>query len=220
VWPIPRIANELIACVFTPRYLSISYLSPSPSGIYLKGYRRIPLVHAELEHSIICNSTFIRKHILAFIEHHKAYYATARFALCGPVVHEKITNKKTSIAGAHYSSYLYRLNAKEFHYIVSINRAIIMQYQLLAMGAGLYLDVITTPFIAHLKLYHTLHKSSFAHTKLAHDLRLHHHRIESIFDDDTVRRSLQIPKNSTLTIANERFFLLSSLGLFYLRRQQ
>jgi len=220
MWPIPRIVDESIACIFTPRYISISYLAPTQAGVYLKAYTRIPFISAELEHSIICNSTYIKKSINTFLKKHNAQHATAHFALCGPTIREKVTNKKTSISAADHSSYLYKLDGKEFHYTVSINQAVVMQYQLLAMATGLYLDTITTPFIAQLKLYQTLHGSSFAYTQLAQDLRLHHHRIENIFDDDVIARTLSMPKNLILNLANERSFLLSSLGIFYLRRQQ
>ncbi len=149
--------------------------------------------------------------------HHNAD-TPVNIALCGPSIHEKITAKKTVIDKAQHTSYLYTQDDKSIYYTTTINPALLMQYQLMAIASHIQLLTITTPFIAQLKLYQTVHGTAFRHAQLAHDLRIHNHRIEDIFTDNIIPRMMQLSPNVTFDLANERYFLLSSLGLFYLRR--
>ena len=217
MWPLPRISDESISCVFTPRSISISYLKLQKNKIILAAYQRTDFLHGELEHTLMCNPTKIQQIVRTFIAQNNAH-APVNIALCGPSIDEKITAKKRVIDNAQYTSYLYTQDDKSFYYTTTINPALIMQYQLMAIATQIQLLTITTPFIAQLKLYQTIHGTAFRHTQLAHDLCTHNHRIESIFTDDIITRMIHILPNVTFALANERCFLLSSLGLFYLRR--
>lgn len=184
----------------------------------MRAYQRIPFSNAQLEQSIVCNPTHIKQTLHHFISRNNARDATVHFALRGPRIVETITNKKSTIDSADYTSYLYTLDDKSFYYTVSINQALLMQYQLLTMEQYLHLATITTPFIAHLKLYQNMQGTLFAHTQLAHDLRLHNHRIEALFDDIDITTMIDIAKNVSIDVVKEFSFLVSSLGLLYLRR--
>jgi len=217
MWPLPKISNESISCIFTPRSLSFSYLILKKDRALLKAYSRIMFSHAELENTVICNFTKIKTMMYNFITQHN-YHAQVNIALCGPSIKEKITAKKATIGTAQHASYLYTHDDKSVYYTATINPALLMQYKLMSIAAQINVFTITTPFIAHLKLYQVIHGNAFRHTQLAYDLRTHNHRIETVFTNDMLARMVDISSNVTLDLANERPFLLPSLGLFYLRR--
>lgn len=216
MWPIPSITNNTIACIFTPRSITLSYFIPQQSTVLLQAYTHISFCNAELERNIICNPTVIKKIIHAFIKQHNAHNSITHFALCGPQVSEKISNKKRE--PSHYNSFLYTHNHKDFYYTATIDPLIIMQYQLIAIHHLLPLQTITTPFIAQLALYKTIQGTSFRYTQLADDLRTHNHHIERIIDYKTIMRYITVSSAVSFDIANEYYFLVSSLGLYYLRR--
>ena len=215
MWPIPRINQEIIGCTFTPRHLALAHIVADHQTPLLKAYTRITLRNAELEYATICNPTVITKAIHHFIEKYASSDCLAQFAICGPTVHEKITNKKVEIA---QSSYLYTHNNKDFHYTASIAPAVLAQYSLIALKHRLPLQTITTPFMAQLKLYQILQGNQFRYTEFAAQLRMHHHHIDQIIATASVIEHMRVAPRVTFDLVNEHYFLVSSLGLYYLRR--
>jgi len=212
---IPKIDDTCIACIFTPYALSISHWIPHKNKTLLSDYVRIPLSNGELEHMTLCNPTAIQQHLRYFIDRNNAQHALTLYALNGPSVDEAI--QSVSTRGAE-SCHLYHHNDCPIEYACALHPAILAQYQLLAIRLRIHLSMITTPFIAMLKLYQSVYGSAFRHTQLSQDLRSHRHCIEDTFADDLILRMVQVNQNVTIDLAKEQFFLLSSLGLFYLRR--
>ena len=215
MWPIPRMNQEIISCTFTPRHLALAHIVADHQSPLLNAYTRITLRNAELEYAILCNPTLITNTIQRFIEHHASFDCLTQFAICGPTIHEKITNKKIESA---QSSYLYTHNNKDFHYTASIAPAALAQYSLIALRHRLPLQTITTPFMAQLKLYQILQGNQFRYTEFAAQLRMHHHHIDQIIATADVIKHMHVAPHVTFDLVNEHYFLVSSLGLYYLRR--
>jgi len=218
MWPLPKVSNESITCICTPQAISLSHLQPKKGKVFLNAYQRIAFSNAELEYSLVCNPTRIRNIIGEFSEQYSPN-APVSIAVSGPSVHEKITTTNTKANNTRsIATYLYTHNQAAVYYTTYISPALLMQYQLMAITKKINVPVITTPFLAQLTLYQTVHDSAFRHTQLAQDLRTNNHRIEHCFTQDIIPRLATISSALTFDLANERDFLLSSLGLFYTRR--
>jgi len=221
MWPLLKIRNDSLNCIFTPRKLILSYTSQhaTNNNIVLHAYEEISCAQAELESIILCNSSSIKKTIEQFIQKNNISDETPlNFALCGPTIQEKITNKKNLIDSSLYKTYLYALAGKKFYYTVSISPALIMQYQLLAMALKQPISLITTPFIAQCNLYKFSKKNSFSSTQLAQDLRKNNHHIEHSFNDDYLVDLFYHNRSMTINYQDDKSFLLTIAGLFYHER--
>jgi len=227
MWPVPSLSDNIVTIDNRAHNLVLSWLSPSGSSITLKAYQRTTTTQIHPSATVF-NTTQLKTTIARFLQEYNLGDASIIMCLSGQGVSESLIKLATAsptpadmltpalrkmvwdyqyIYPADHAAYVF--------YVAGIIRPIILQYQLLAINLSLNLRALTTPFMASLFLYKNLYGSAFRHTQLAHDMHQTNNQLLSLFSTDVLRRSITIPAEHTLNLEEEKFWLLTSLGLYY-----
>lgn len=225
--PLKIVDHDLISFSFSPQSLVCAWLQKTKTAstalLQLRAYKHIPLTNSELENITLFNPTRIKHTITDFLTTHKKKNASISFCLNGPgVTQQYISLPKThptdtdlgitpsSARVSHYKR-MYYYDGQSLFYVYTLERALILQYQLLAIAAELNLLTITTAQSALFNFYRYTHGSAFRQTQLALDMARCHNRLERLISTDTVRRVINLPPGFPL---QEFIHLATACGLF------
>lgn len=229
MWPIPTIERELITITCSPKNISCSWIQKTKAGypLQLRAYERHELHNLELENLTLFNPTHVKQLITNFLFRHNKQNAFVAITLQGPLVAERFvarassSPKRCEFDVQHSSNllwdyrYMYPNEQGQFvFYLYSVPRSLLLQYQLLAITAGLNLISITTKRMALLNTYKTIFGSAFRRSQFGIDMMSHHNAIEKLISVDALKRVLFIPP--TISLADEFSHLATAYGLFTL----
>lgn len=195
-------------------------VSAQPLHLHKLFYKK--LEHLELEKLFLFNPHVIGTMLSSW--HQQAATTSLLCALQGPLQEQLIMlhNSHPIISqlpishAPHWDwqyTYLYSLDHQHCFYLCGIKKAMVFQYQLMAITHELPLNLLTTERMALLHCYRLLNASAYRSTQLANALSAQHNRIEQLFHKEDLSRILQIP--SHITITDEMILpLLTACGLF------
>lgn len=192
----------------------------------MQAYRRIPLTSGDFEHGILFNPTKIQGHITTFLKEHALSHAFISLAVSGPSIKEEIiahctakpTEQELGINPSHNEvidyTYLYPTDTGSFtFYVCSIERGLLLQYQLLAMASSLNLVAVTTENMALLNAYKYLEQPTFRHSQLAVAMKQANNCFENLITDEIIGKRFSIISKKCSVPPTERSHLLTALGL-------
>jgi hypothetical protein len=234
MWPLPPIKNTFVSIIATPEQLVCCSLKQSNkrAPFLLTGYQRIPLHKMELAANALFNPTAIAQHIKIFLSDYNHQNAFVSLAITSPHINEQyivlphasptpdqfdLPHKKHVIWDYQY---LYPNEEGKFvFYVCSMQRPLLLQYQLLAHNARINLTDITTQHIATLQLYRYFYGPAFRQTQLAVDISKYNNDLSQFFTRDALARILHIPTHITIDPQIEKPFLLPACGLFVTQKE-
>ncbi len=177
---IPTVDETIIGINITPRTITCSWIEPTPYATLpyeLKAYKHLLFEANEKKDLTLFNPTKMQSLIDTFLELNDVHDASIVMALSGEGLVEKqimlarasadlqSVEEKPELTSWHY--YCLQDNPsvpKNPWYCCGISRAILLQYQLLAIQAELNVTQITTPTMALLKAYRYIKNQSGAAT--------------------------------------------------------
>lgn len=219
-------AREAITITFAPHTMSCSWIKMGPTKrMHLAAYKKTIFNNLELERLSIFNPTSLVRTIRNFITTYKLFDLPVLCSLIGPSVTEQLVAMPTAHPSLaefplshaphwqwHYH-YLYPHDHTHFFYLCGMRKTLLLQYQLLAIQAGIDLQLITTERHSLLHLYRARFGSAFRTTHLGNDLMHRNNNIEQLFTRDDLARILNIPPHHSLT-PHDTIPLLTACGLF------
>ncbi len=232
---LPKIRNELVSIVLTPRYLACSWIK-TMSGhkpFELKAYRYYNLPPTAFHHSVVFNPTRIKNYIQNFLMHHNLRDAFIALSVTGTGIVDKVTPltiasptkkdfKLPELENCLWDFYyLYHTQeAASAFYVSGIKHELLFQYKLLAIATNTHLVSITTQGNALLNLYSYVHGKAFRHAQLAVDMTKHNNELLSLFTPEILRRLLHINPTLPVTMEKDMAPLIKSLGVFVVGGKQ
>jgi hypothetical protein len=213
MWPLPALKHEFVTISFSPNSITCSWVQKTKTGaasLVLRAHKRYVLNNLELHHLIPFNPTIIKKYITSFLCEHDLSDAFIAFCLQGLGITEHFiamptsTPHRTDFAIANTSSvqweyrYLYPNHDGQYvFYAYAVPRALILQYQLLAMSMQCNLIAITTQTAALLDAYKNIFGIAFRKSQLAIDMMRYENNIHAFISDDAVRRMVSLSGSVT-----------------------
>jgi len=229
MWGLPQYDNQLVTITFQPQVMTCSLITTSKRSapLVLHAYKKITFQELELESLIVFNPTKIKQHIVNFLNSCNARNAFVACSLRGPKLFERFVSvtkahpsmEDFEVSERNHMLWDYRFaypadNGLWVFYVTGMPRALLLQYQLLAITTPFNLLTITSERMALLNLYEYQHGNAFRRSQLAIDMLRHHNMIEYLFDRDTLSRILYIPSALAHHRADDIHHLLSACGLF------
>lgn len=165
---IPTVADSIVGINITPRTITCSWIKATPdqsTPYTLQAYKHLLFELHEKNSLTLFNPTRVRSLILNFMQLYDLEDATVVIALSGQGITEKqlmLTQptapvkeiEKDELTAWHYYQLQEAPNMpKSPWYCCGISRALLLQYQLLAIQIALNLVQVTTPTMALLKAY-------------------------------------------------------------------
>lgn len=194
----------------------------------LQAYRKIKNDRLELCEGIIYNQELIYQHIAQFLYQYNVRSVTISSWICGPAVVEQLIKTHTahpSIDSLNIDknvhvidyTYLYPLsNATFVFYVTYIAKAVLFQYQLLGMRIGSSLQTMTTYSHALIHLYKWIQGTCFRHSNLTDLLLNNGNNIITLFNKETINRTMSIHQGVPIDVTHEYIWLLGMAGLYHM----
>lgn len=218
IWTPKRNPDEFISINFMPDYLTLCAIKktdPKITGHHfqLKALTGIPFSHDEYNEGRVYNPTAIGNHITNFLSSHGTKKTPIAFTISGNHIAQQFISCPTASPWQPTSSQskqqlidscsLYpEENGSYMHYTCTIERAIVMQYQLMAIAHKLNLQSISTAAMAHLNLYRFLQNNSVCHTSLASILEKNNNDTTRLVCPQTIQTIAQIPAHVEKSVGN------------------
>jgi len=241
MWPIPALEHKFVSVLFSPQalvccwiesFVALRYTPAGHSGravqnrqLILRAYKRYPLDNLELANFTLFNPTIIKKYISSFLNEHNLQDAFVAFSLHGPAVTEQFIAMPTStphrtdfkiVGNARSILWEYRYlypheNGQFMFYVYTVPRSLILQYQLLAIGAQCNLITVSTHTTSLLSAYQYMFGSAFRRSQLAVDMKRCNNAIETLISTDAINRMVTV--GTDINVAQERLYLAAAVGL-------
>ncbi len=231
MWPLPTIVPNIVSITLRADSLVCSSITSGKQQhpYCLTAYRSIALSSLECHEAILYNPSRIRQHIQKFLADYNLAHSWTCLSIAGTTVIEKIVHMSSAHPEPHHFNslslkkmawdyrYLYPSDNAHFaFYVCGIPRHTLAQYQLLTLSTQLNPLIITTEWLALLRLYKQRYGNAFRSTQLAKDMLMHNNVIEKLCSLDMVRRLVFIPSMRHLDLEKEYTTLTTALGLFLL----
>jgi len=232
MWPIPALEHKFVSVLFFPDALVCCWIDKNARDKIpmIRAYKRYSLDNFELLNGMIFNPTIIKKYINTFLHEYNLHDAFVVFSLHGPAVTEQFIAMPT--ATPHYTDFTIAKNARStkweyrylypyengqfMFYVYSVPRSVILQYQLLAIGAHCNVIKMTTHTACILSAYEYMFGSAFRRSQLAVDMMRAHHKIDALISHDALHRMMKI--GTDINIKQERSYLAAAVGAWYSER--
>lgn len=196
--------------------------------LFFGGYEQHSLSHLEIINSLVYNPTRVRMLITHFLAQHKKHNAYVSFCLSGPHIaqyyvtlptaHPKSTDFGIAQSNAFEWGYRFMYHNDEglaVFYVYKIPRALLLQYQLIAIAAHLNLIAITTDHMALYATYKTLFGKTFRQTQYALDMMKHKNCPDKLITLDALKRIITLPAHHNALTALPSF--ATTYGLYALQ---
>lgn len=233
MWPTSH-KNEFVSFIFYPQSLTCAWIRLSPKNkrapLQMCAYTQFPLTELPLENGILYNPTILKKLMTTFLKTHKQQNASISFCLSDPTITQHYATLPTAnptkenfapnVTHAHVWNYhfMYQHDGNSTFYTYAVPRLLILQHQLLAIGAQLDLIRITTTESALFYVYKYIYSTAFRRTQLALDMIKHKNKLERLITPDMIQRVIQLPAG--YISQQELIPIATSCGLFMLDKEQ
>jgi len=215
--------NKLCTISINPHAISFSLFG---SAHTLLAYQSIPLSNLELVHLRICNPTKLKEIIATFAQTHTLGNIPVALSLQG----NELIEQRVVIAESSPEEHQFALAHKRHHvwdqcflhptqdgnfafYACALPQALLFQYKLLAINAGINLTHITTQRLALLHAYKKMQDSAFRPAQLGVHLTKKNNDLENIIDPEMVWRMIKTGPNVDLSEQIDPKTLLIHCGL-------
>lgn len=238
MWPLPKIDNEWVSIAYNPTSITCCWIQKTdnaPAPYTLAAYQHTPLNNLELASLIPYNRTALISIIRAFLTKYSVSHAYVSCALTGPTVFENIVQVPTAsptntdiinTIRAIETSRLKKMNieyhylypkedAQSVFYVCGIQQHHLLQHQLLAIAADMNITIMTTEYMALLRLYKQIYGKAFRNSQLAQDMMKHNNMLAQFFTPDIIRRTVHIPP-AWQRYVHDMAHLYTVLGLYFI----
>jgi hypothetical protein len=231
MWKAKSRRHKRVVISFSPEYLCMSWVSYVNDAMpLLTGYRKIPCTQLELLNGKIYNQTVILRYISQFLTQYSLYDAPVSIWISGSEIRERLVKTTTAHPSATFFDtnirmhmvdwdYLYPIERDAFiFYVAEMPKALLLQYQVLAMAIGIHIATITTYYHALVHLYKCIHGTTFRHSAFADQLQQKDNNIIHLFDSESVARTLAIHPGLSIDITKEYIWLLGIAGIYMMEK--
>jgi len=221
--------NHLITFSFSSHALICVWLEKTKKipCMQLNAYEKYDLHSNEIIEGIVYNPTHIQNIITNFLHKYHKKNAFINFILAPEFLTEHFVPMPTStpkksdftLRSTNFFlegyRYLYQNDEGQYiFYTYSLSRALLLQYQLLAIHAQLNLLSITTKTIALFGTYKTIFGAAFRASQFSLDMMQHNNNLEKYFTKDIMQRIISFQAN--IITAADSINLAPACGLITL----
>jgi hypothetical protein len=219
--------NKLCTISISPHAISFSLFgNTNATQPTLLAHQIVPLPNLELVHLRICNLTRLKEIITTFAHTHNLGNIPVLLSLQG----NELIEQRVVVAESNPEAHQFALALKRHHmwdrcylhptqdgnfafYACALPQALLFQYKLLAINAGINLTHITTQRLALLHAYKQMQDSAFRPAQLGVHLTEKNNDLERIVDPEIVWRMIKTTPSAHLPEQIDPKLLLIHCGL-------
>ena len=213
VWPLPSVENHLITFSFSSHALVCVWLEKTKKipCMKLNAYEKHDLLNNEIIEGVLYNPTHILNIINNFLHKYHKNNAFVNFTLAPECLTEyfvpmPISTPKKSDFNMHNANfflegyrYLYQDDEGQYiFYTYSLSRALLLQYQLLAIHAQLNMLSVIPKTIALIGTYKTIFGAAFRASQFSLDMMQHNNNLETYITKDILQRIISLSPHNIM----------------------
>lgn len=189
------------------------------ASFQLTAFSNISFFKDEYNEGKIYNPTAIAQHIVNFLSIHGIKKMPITFTINGSHIaqefisysdnaQEQPINNQNTLGLTEFCHLYTQENGDKMFYTCTIERSIIMQYQIMAISNKFNLCAISTIPMAHLNIYRFLQGNSWQDS-LAGDLKKNNNETSNLVNAQTIESILTIPAHIERTVRNHDEFCIA-----------
>ncbi len=230
MWKRVRNRDRCVTIFFCPQSvicMSFEVSQSCTTPFLLSAYERFDLFHLELESLTLFNPTRIARYVQQFLKKYAIRDPFVIYALEGPLLFEtyvelpdRVPNRSDfNIRELKGLSWEYRYiypteHGQSVFYVAGIAPALIAQYQIFTVIAGLNVVAMIPASMALLHVYRYQHGTAFRRTQLAIDMLQHHNITDYFCTQDTFSRLVTVAQGVVIDRVRDIRPILVACGAF------